>query len=47
MAEELAVEQALCESRAVELDEGLVPTRREIGEPCRDQLLAGAALADH
>jgi len=47
MAKELAVEQALGECRAVELDEGLVPARRQIGEPCRDQFLAGAALADH
>ncbi len=30
-----------------EQEEWLVPARREIGEARRDQLLAGAALADH
>jgi hypothetical protein len=45
MAEELAVEQALGECGAIELDEGLVPARREKGEARRDQLLAGTALA--
>jgi len=42
-----SLEQALGERRAVELDEGLVPARREVGEPRRHQLLAGAALAHH
>ena len=47
MAEELAVEQTLGECCTVELDKGLVPTRREIGEARRDELLAGAAFSDH
>jgi hypothetical protein len=47
VTEELAVEQALGQGGAVELDERLVPARREIGQPRRHQLLAGAALAHH
>ena len=47
VAEQLAVEQALGQGGAVELDERLVPARREVGETRRHQLLAGAALAHH
>jgi hypothetical protein len=46
VAEELAVEQPLGEGGAVQLDEGLVPARREVVEAGGDELLAGAPLAD-
>jgi hypothetical protein len=46
VTEEFAVEQALGQRGAVQLDEGPVPARRQIGEAGREQLLAGAALAD-
>jgi hypothetical protein len=45
--EELAVEQALGERDAIELDKRLVPAGRKIGAACGDRLLAGAALANH
>ena len=41
--EKLAVEQRFGERGTVDGEERLVPTRREISEPRRDQLLAGAA----
>ena len=47
VAEELGLEQRLGERRAVDLDDRLLPARRQIVKARRDQLLAGAPLADH
>jgi hypothetical protein len=46
VTEQFAVEEALGERGAVQLDERPIPARRQIGEAGREQLLAGAALAD-
>ena len=47
MAKHLGLQQLLVDGRAVELDEGSVPPLRQIMQPSGDELLAGAALADH
>ena len=47
MTEQLRLEQRLRERRAVDLDERLLPARREIMQARGDELFAGAALADH
>ena len=47
VSEELGVEQGLGERGAVDLDEGAVPSGREVVQARREQLLARASLADH
>ena len=44
VAEELALQQARGDGRAVELDEGALPARAEIVDGAGDELLAGAGL---
>ena len=46
-AEQLAFQELGRQRGAVQLDEGPVPARGQEVQPRRDQLLAGAALADH
>ncbi len=46
VAEQLALEQVLGDRRAVERDELLVLARRQVVQAAREQLLAGAALAE-
>src|SRR5207253_10849358 len=45
--EELALEERRREGRAVADHEGALAERREVVQRARDQLLAGAALAQH
>ena len=47
MPEQLRLEQCLRERCAVDLDERLLPPRREKVQAGRDELFAGAAFADH
>ena len=47
MTKHLGLQQLLVNSSAVELDEGSVPSLRQIVQPSGDELLAGATLADH
>ena len=47
VAEQLALEQGLRDRGGVQLDQRPLPARREVVQAGRDQLLAGAALADH
>ena len=47
MTEQLRLEQRLGQRSAVDLDQRLLPPRRKVVQSRRDQLFAGAALADH
>ena len=47
VAEELRLEQRLGQRGAVDLDDRLLPARRQIMQARCDELLARAALADH
>ena len=47
VAEQLRVEQRFGQRRTVDLDQRPVPTRREVVQAGREQLLAGPSFADH